>query len=556
MMRYLMKGAILGVVLLLSGSKAALAANFGDTPAPDYAFTLSRDFSLPPFHMKATDAAGIVARGTQVFQRAQTLGIDATTADQAWHGVADTITKDRAMNADLMVPSVRVVIFAGSRFSGLQRVIAAGGSTHIVVTSRLLEADTPLVIAGKNLVVDFSGAKINPGPASLNWLIRVEHGKNISVVGAVIDGGTNGILVENSSDVVVSGNKISGLAENGVVVTGSSDHVVIADNHIHGLNRAGIMLDGDVRYSLIEDNQIYSLNGHSNWNAAILLTGRSGDIGKNPSVFLRPDVYWVVSEPIVKRLKNPMYNVILGNDVRANHSSGIYNDGAVANVFLSNRIEDNSKEGICFDNGATANVFVGNIVTGNGDRWGQTDKDLAHDFVAGAGRLADGTPSAKLPGVSIDNALYNEIFGNYVVGNFGGGVKMVRTGIYNIVGENVIISNNLGESPKFHFFGIELGAAPGDNAEPELNFTPSVGNIIFGNNVRGKHYSGIFFGPGSVQNDVFDNQIFGVEFWAMESVKRQDNYTMNNLTVVHSRNISPGVVANLGELGAAVFDKP
>ena len=97
---------------------------------------------------------------------------------------------------------------------------------------------------------------------------------------------------------------------------------------------------------------------------------------------------------------------------------------------------------------------------------------------------------------------------------------MVRTGLFNIVGDNAIINNNLGENTKLHFFGIELGVAPASKPVADLDFVGSSGNIIFGNTIRGKHYSGVFFGSGSVENDVFDNGIFGVEAFALESVNR------------------------------------
>ncbi|HUL99459.1 MAG TPA: right-handed parallel beta-helix repeat-containing protein, partial [Mycobacterium sp.] len=263
------------------------------------------------------------------------------------------------------------------------------------------------------------------------------------------------------------------------------------------------------------------LVGHSNWYAGIVLTSRGSDIAINPGSFLLPDNHWVVTSPLVQRLENPEQNVILGNTVRDGQSSGIYNDGAIANVFLDNRIEGNAKEGICFDNGATANVFAGNLVRDNGQRWGQPDVVLALDAVLGAGRGVDGTSMAKLPGISIDNALYNEIFANTVIGNFGGGVKMVRTAFFNVVRKNAIIDNNRGRSAKFHFFGVELGAASPDGPVEDLDFLGSAGNIILANAIRGKHYSGVFTGYGSVQNDVLQNDISGVEAFALETAKRR-----------------------------------
>ena len=36
------------------------------------------------------------------------------------------------------------------------------------------------------------------------------------------------------------------------------------------------------------------------------------------------------------------------------------------------------------------------------------------DFVGEQGRLLDGTPPAKTPGISLDNALYNTVYANHV----------------------------------------------------------------------------------------------------------------------------------------------
>ena len=113
-------------------------------------------------------------------------------------------------------------------------------------------------------------------------------------------------------------------------------------------------------------------------------------------------------------------------------------------------------------------------------------------------------------------SIYNIVFGNDVTHNFGGGIKLVRTGYFNIIGLNTTFSDNDGASTTFHFFGIELGAAPGQSSE--LDFTPSCGNIIFSNPIRGTHYSGIFFDQGSDLNDVFDNTIMDALDWALESV--------------------------------------
>jgi parallel beta-helix repeat protein len=228
----------------------------------------------------------------------------------------------------------------------------------------------------------------------------------------------------------------------------------------------------------------------------------------------------------------------------------VYVDGGVANVIVSNVIERNGKEGICLDNGSTSNVVTWNVIQQNGQRWGEPDEVMAQEFIAVWGRLADGTAAAKVPGISIDNALYNLIYSNTLSHNFGGGIKSVRTGYYNLIGLNTIIGNNDGASPGFHFFGIELGAAPLDSASDELDGAPSRGNILFSNVIRGNHYAGIFFADDSDQNDVFDNVIMDAQPWALESFKLMPNNSLNNLTNLPSRNIGSGLSPGLlGEGG-------
>jgi len=348
--------------------------------------------------------------------------------------------------------------------------------------------------------------------------------------------------------------KLKGLTGGGMLVTGSED-VTVWDNEFQGLAAAPLMLHGATRHAVVAHNEIIRNVGGSNWHAGIVVTDRVVDLASNPKSLLHDDNYGVVEQPIVSRLTIPEDNVIAYNHIGSNLASGIYSDGAVRNVYVGNRIERNSKEGLCLDNGSTANVVAFNTVEGNGKRWGRSDNDLKLDFILQLGRLPDGSSPAKVPGISIDNAAYNQIMFNEVDGNFGGGIKMVRTAFYNVIGLNTLSDNNEGQSNKFHFFGIELGAATADVKVVDLDFTPSRGNEIFGNIIRGSHYSGIFFAKGSDGNVIFDNTIFGATSWAMESVKPQPNESFNNLSNLKLRNISSGLDPNLIKLGRGEFDQ-
>jgi hypothetical protein len=299
----------------------------------------------------------------------------------------------------------------------------------------------------------------------------------------------------------------------------------------------------------VQRNDITGNVGFSNLAAAVVVSDRKDDILSAGADVIKIDHDATVSQPIAQRLRPPHNNTIVMNHLAWNASSAVYIDGAVGTVIALNVIEGNAKEGMCLDNGATANVVTLNDILQNGSRWGESDEVMDKEFIKGGGRLPDGTPAEKVPGISIDNAIYNVVFSNNVAHNFGGGIKMVRTGYFNVIGLNSIFSNNEGASEKFHFFGIELGSAVKDTPNDEIDSTPSRGNIIFSNTIRGNHYAGIFFADGSDTNDAFDNVIMDAEKFALESVAPMPNSSLNNLTNMASRNIGSG-------LSLAVVDKP
>ena len=112
------------------------------------------------------------------------------------------------------------------------------------------------------------------------------------------------------------------------------------------------------------------------------------------------------------------------------------------NYVIDNCIEDNEKEGMCLDYGTFGTYVSGNTIRRNGDRNRQTDEDLEADFILGAGRLADGSSTAKLPGISIDNSAYNIVYNNNINENSGSGVKMVKIQLPESDTFNLITDNN------------------------------------------------------------------------------------------------------------------
>ncbi|HEY3839029.1 MAG TPA: right-handed parallel beta-helix repeat-containing protein [Bryobacteraceae bacterium] len=520
------------------------AQNLGTPPPLGLSATdIYSVFRLPSLKDGPSDPLSDLATTLQVAIRAQALSLNGQSPIDSWASAQATIA---AMGLDVE-PQATAVPFNGTTASALNQLIADTSVARIRVMNPTLTVDHPVVIQRSGLTIDFARAQFTPATSD-PYMVRIQGAANIIVENGAFAAGNSAVLINAAQRVVVRNLRIQGLTGDGIVVTGSSQ-ILLSRNVITGVAGAPIIIHRGTTGSVVRDNEIRANTGPSNVNAGIVISDREVDLTSNPVALLGPDGYWVVTQPIPTRLNPPHDNLILSNRVSNNLSSGIYSDGGVRNVIAYNLVTGNSKEGLCLDNGSTANVVTGNTLQQNGQRWGESDDVMNLDGIADGGRLSDGTPAAKVPGISIDNAIYNIIFSNQVSQNYGGGIKIVRTGYFNSIGLNTLYNNNLGEGPEYHFFGIELGAAPGNPPSADLDYTPSRGNIVFCNPTRGPHYSGIFFDFGSDLNDVFDNVIMDAEYWALESIAVMDNNSLNNLTNLPSRNISAGLDPSLLPLG-------
>lgn len=493
-------------------------------------------FGLPA--LKDAPGGPLSAAGdtVQVWTRARKLGVSARDPIEAWIAAEALLQTRQRQVRGTRVPTH---VFEGSTASALNRVLSQGDVRHVQVKSSALTVDQPLLLARNGVTLDLGDTRLVSATRQ-PYMIRIERVSRSIVRGGNFLAGDSAILVNNAENVTIEDTRMSGLSGNGIVVT-ESRGIQIVRNVMDGLGAAPILLHRGSAHCLVQLNRITGTLHASNMSAGIVISDREVDLSSNSRAIYGPDGYWVVSQPIVMRLNPPHDNLLAENHVARHLSSGIYVDGGIRNVIAGNTIQDNAKEGVCLDNGATANVLSSNLIRRNGNRWGQTDEALAKDFAAESGRLPDGTAARKVPGVSIDNAVYNLVFANQVSFNYGGGIKMVRTAFFNLIGMNTLLKNNEGASRAYHFFGIELGAAPGDSASDELDFLPSRGNVVFSNTIRGDHYAGIFFDLGSDQNEVFDNVILDASHWGLESIQPSANVTLNNLTNLPSRNIGSGL---------------
>lgn len=426
------------------------------------------------------------------------------------------------------------VDFEGTTSSELQAVIDANENAIINIWSKQIDV-TDAITLKNNIGIKGNGVKVS--------CIGTEYafiGRDISGVlleNLEIDGDVDyGIMIAGGRDISILDCTIRNMKQKPICIIGETKGFRLCGNTMIQNNAGGVYIAGDVSNGLVEENKITNNMGTSNWMAGIVLTNVLSADKFNIWETFDEAHHFPYKENLYAQLKCPQNIIIRNNEVSYNNASGIYSDGAYCCYVIDNTVRQNDKEGICLDYGTIGFYLKENIFDGNGRRIRQTDDDLRMDFVFEAGRMEDNSAKAKLPGVSLDNTVYNILENNIVINNYGGGIKMVRTAVRNLISENIIKDNNRGQNDMYHFFGIEVGAAVADVESGDMDFTPSFENIICRNSITGTHYSGVFIGENCYVNDVFDNVIMEPQMFAVESISTKFNSIVNNISNVGNRN--------------------
>lgn len=488
---------------------------------------------LPSFERMQEDERVEYVESLQVYRKISGLGIDTNVFLfpeinlMKLSDTLDPITQN--------VPEdMESVDFTGNTSEMLQSFLLENiGKVINILSSEILvnsQIDIP-----SNTCIQGNGVTINA--INCERVFVVEDAENIVLEHVNIYGGADyGVFVRNSKNITVSNCEICELSQKAICVTDETNMFCIKNNYISHNSAGGIYCSGNVSNGIIAENVIVDNYGTSNWMAGIVLTSVTTESAFDIWETFDDAHHFPAKENLVSQVKCPHSIIIEGNEVNDNNASGIYSDGAYSCYVLDNDVKRNDKEGICLDYGTIGFYLKNNLFDGNGQRMRQTDEDLRMDFVLDAGRMSDGSAKSKLPGVSIDNAAYNILENNIVSNNYGGGIKMVRTGIRNLIFENIVKNNNVGQNDAFHFFGIELGSAVADVEAADMDFTPDFENILCRNIISGNHYSGVFIGENCYVNDVFDNVIMEPQMFAVEAISTKFNSIINNFSGSAIRN--------------------
>ncbi len=488
-------------------------------------------YNLPALERMSAEDAEEKMSQLQVLEKIRRLGIDTNvfyTPEYNWKALYnDSLTQVKER-----VNFEETIEFTGTKASELntflQENTGAGFTVKVMASEILLDEN---ILVPSNVILDGNGAVIQ-GTEAVTYAMLLEGVENVGIYNFCFTSGFEyGIYIIDSDYVLVHNNEITNAIYKALCVMDANSYVNLVNNSIHDNGNGAIFFNGEITNCIIQGNAVYQNRGTRNLTAGIVFSSMKV-----------ADPYTAYNEFLDEYLydlqETAHDNVVKDNLIQGNYSSGFYCDGGYMNYIIDNVIEENEKEGMCLDYGSFGNYVNGNTIRANGDRNRQTDEDLEADFILGAGRLPDGSSTAKLPGVSIDNSAYNIVSNNNVTENSGSGIKMVRSGYRNIILSNIVSGNNRGKNDAFHGFGVELGhASTPDEPVIGLDFTADYENIVARNVITGAHYSGIFMGEDSYCNDLIDNIIMDSYEFSVENHSTYFNSAVGNTTTVGTLNI-------------------
>lgn len=492
-----------------------------------YAESLLEHYQMPPLaRVPQTDPAKAWLENARVFKRAQTVSIPFTAIEDP-----KTYSKDLRTNIQTSLPNwppnTPSIDFTGNKVSELNNLLQnLSGKHRVRLQGQTIVVDEVLSLPAEILLSGNNATLTAPKPQQPATVLLTADSNNSGLTDLTIETTGLGIQVMEAQNVIMRNLHFPNTGR-GIALLNNTHFIEIERVQIENPQKGGILIQGNVSYVWLHDSHIR--NGHraDNGGAGVLISDA------NPQTFLENStLVGSLAEPLWPLLPAPHAILIENNTFSRHRAQGIYIEGSYGLVIQHNQIMQNDKEGICLDFGAVNNIVMENVFQGNGYRARQTDEDLRHDLVLGFGRLEDGSAVSKLPAISLDNAAQNLILWNLVRDSAGDGIKIVRTGLRNLLMFNTLLDNNRGTNNRFHFFGILLGSA-GLEAEIDptnhpLDFVPPIENIIAGNMIYGAHWAGILLDQEATFNDIYDNMVRHHQHLPLESASTRFNSIVGN----------------------------
>jgi parallel beta-helix repeat protein len=338
------------------------------------------------------------------------------------------------------------------------------------------------------------------------FLIEIRDCQYFMIENIDVVGGRNTVVISESSDFHIRHCKVE-KADGYAIIIHNSTRFKVTKSLFKANLASGVMVLGESSQGLISECRCEGTTGYFNFDAAIHLCATSKAIGLDN---IPEKCHEALS--ILQKVSRPHGIVIEDCVLTDGRAQGIYLEGAINCLMKNNVITKNNKEGVCFDWGSSYNIFKYNHVSYNGERNKLSKEEIIADFISRYPVLKDGSSSMKLAGISVDNGSMNDFIENKITKNYGGGVKLVRSALFNRVEGNLIGLNSLGKN-KFEplFYAISIAGLGSINNEFDskavlLDFLPSQLNIFARNIIRGNGAGEFFYSDKkSIGNILINN---------------------------------------------------
>jgi parallel beta-helix repeat protein len=396
-----------------------------------------------------------------------------------------------ASGGEVHLPAGRVELFSELRIASGVRLIGVPGRTELVFR------DTHFGIVLSGIGDTINGAWIKN--------IKIRHEGDHRFCAAIFVAGATDVLLSHVE--IIAPRAVGFLLADGVS-RARLEHCAVSHAGL-----VGFMMIRNVRDTILQ-SCVAEYCGQS----GVFLTDLKLAQGMDPLDFDGQIHYTnqVVGNfgPFAPEDPSPYRNSFIDCVFRCNRKMGITTDGVGYLRVVNCVIAENDCEGITIDNGSWGCHVQNCHIYNNGWRGLQHHVELHTDLVGALGFMEDGSSKSKLPGVSLDNAAYTRIEDNCIEGNWGDGVKFVRSVYGCTVARNHIANNNRGMNDRFHFFGVLVGVAK--RQHPDQYDFPSCHNRIVENDIIGKHHAGIHLMHTTTGNLVQNNMIVDASFAPIE----------------------------------------
>lgn len=412
--------------------------------------------------------------GVQILDRVKMFGL---SREDLMNPVSAMNTLETEINSQLSNLPTETVEFTGNTVKELNTFLRDNSGKVVKLTQDIqvyidesiqeygvitLPANTILDGDGHSLVMKDSGSKI-PDQGIMfyyfdaGWNQTVSSNCGVRNLKSEIPYGFNTVNVYGADNILIEGCTFFNAGMNAIVV---SDRDNNNDPTINGIIRNNIL--GNTKQDTIGvygDNSRLIISGNT--------VNNSGEYGIMLSC-LRYGEQTKVSEETF----GPHDIIVKDNVVTGSAWCAMYCLGAYRAYITGNTLCDSVKEGICLDSGCIGCYFANNEVYGNSKDGG-------------------------LPGVSIDNSIYNIIDGNNIHDNACNGIKLVRTALGNVIVNNTCV-NNAYKTDGNTCAGISIEAVVVDESDQGyLDGFGSDCNIVINNIIGAGHNHGIMISNDS-----------------------------------------------------------